>query len=803
MAGKRGAREMVGKKAGREVGKAEALKTHRGRGSETKIEPNPGIHSSEEGSDQCIEFTRPPPVPGADARNYAFIDLDEPEKARVTWRSAIQQFRLWSYNTTSDRYCFGHERRRNCMLPEDGHFLIYMQYHKKWLCAVIDGSTGYLNGYITRSSGQDIKVQENSGKASASDKGKKTVSSKQIKERPLQGDYIEGAIKLPWPGSYVNAKECELGYNPFVNSFSTMRKRIEGTQPAPDKSEVVVAGNTMILLLPESGRSDRLRRKADRNFFRGIKVGKDIAEEAINWSGRTLKAFAKMRDVTPNKWQAKKRGWAGMQEPHCMSDKCFGTGLTEQMEIIEDLRLFYRVKPLNPKFYLADMPIHLNWQGPVGDGFDILTKRGCEVNELSEFLTQPFLQFNRSEPANKAPEDEKADQIPDSGVSPKHQASHDKVESPMTFRKEKEHPFTELQRHSDGFEKNMIEKVTQEVETLDFTGLDSAYKDLHNVIPYEPQMVSQGQTKEDHGSAGIYNIGNTCYANSALQYLHCVPDLKVVLDRCIDGGSSQLVDPESHHLISALRDVLQLIDNSDVPINPQTFVEALRKRFPQFREKERDGTTYRQQDVAECLTLLLPMLSDNFGIEASGSAPNPIGNLFGIQRMNRTRYTKEVVYNLDCSIDEGIGHLQLQKGLELALDRADARLTRLPTYLTIQFQRVSDDGKSDKILRKVDYPVELDVYDLCSEELKKVLKINKEGSLTGGQSSTVDVDHAKTGTFDLIAVVTHEGETTNCGHYVILAKQEDCRWIQFDDTEKSLWKEEDVLNLSGGGELFS
>jgi hypothetical protein len=33
--------------------------------------------------------------------------------------------------------------------------------------------------------------------------------------------------------------------------------------------------------------------------------------------------------------------------------------------------------------------------------------------------------------------------------------------------------------------------------------------------------------------------------------------------------------------------------------------------------------------------------------------------------ISRAQYTKEVVYNLDCSIDEGIGQLQLQQGLKL------------------------------------------------------------------------------------------------------------------------------------------
>jgi hypothetical protein len=405
------------------------------------------------------------------------------------------------------------------MLPEGGHFLIYMHYHKKWMCAVIDGSTGYLVGYITRSSGQDIRVQENSERSS-SGKGKSKGSREQMKERQLKGSYIEGAEKLPWSGCYVDPDECELSYRCFVNSFCTMYKRVERIVPAPTKEEVIVSGDTMTLFLPESGRSDRLRRMADRKFLRGFIVGLGLADDARNWSGRTIQALGRMRDITPSKWEGKKGG----QELYSFSDKCFGPELKEEMEIIEDIRLFYRIKPLSPKFYLADMPVHLNWKGPVADGSDILKKSCSEVNELSKFLIQPFLQFNRSEPAN-ASQDERPDEVPDRGVITMHQALPDEVENHMTFQEDKEHSFTEAQWNNDNFQITMMEEVTEEVGNLDFTSLDN------DLGPYEAPMVSEQQTRGYQGSAGIHNSGNICYANSGLQFLHCVPDFKRVLDR--------------------------------------------------------------------------------------------------------------------------------------------------------------------------------------------------------------------------------------------------------------------------------
>lgn len=58
----------------------------------------------------------------------------------------------------------------------------------------------YLVGYITRSVGKDTKIQENAATAKVP-------------------KYIEGARKLPWTGSYINASECHLSYMALVNAF--------------------------------------------------------------------------------------------------------------------------------------------------------------------------------------------------------------------------------------------------------------------------------------------------------------------------------------------------------------------------------------------------------------------------------------------------------------------------------------------------------------------------------------------------------------------------------------------------------
>ncbi len=50
-------------------------------------------------------------------------------------------------------------------------------------------------------------------------------------------------------------------------------------------------------------------------------------------------------------------------------------------------------------------------------------------------------------------------------------------------------------------------------------------------------------------------------------------------------------------------------------------------------------------------------------------------------------------------------------------------------------------------------------------------------------------------------MVTHKGRTADSGHYVAWVKQpSDGSWVCFDDDKLSVRTEEEVLQLSGGGD---
>lgn len=193
----------------------------------------------------------------------------------------------------------------------------------------------------------------------------------------------------------------------------------------------------------------------------------------------------------------------------------------------------------------------------------------------------------------------------------------------------------------------------------------------------------------------------------------------------------------------------------------------------------------------------------------------------------------------------------------LSVFKGDSSLTSLPSFLTVQMMRFffkAQVQQKAKILKKISYGLELDVYDCCSEELKKTLdgpraalKARLDSISSAAKTSqaapsaavgsdvvmadvlpdprTADVgeklEGGLTGKYELIAVLTHKGRSADSGHYVAWVRQEGGgglgvqalgsvpkgkgqanggTWVLFDDDELSIKTDEDVLGLSGGGD---
>ena len=165
------------------------------------------------------------------------------------------------------------------------------------------------------------------------------------------------------------------------------------------------------------------------------------------------------------------------------------------------------------------------------------------------------------------------------------------------------------------------------------------------------------------------------------------------------------------------------------------------------------------------------------------------------------------------------------------------KVSRLPGYLTVQmvrFQFKQKEAMNAKILKDIKFPMMLDCYDYCKPELQEKLvpmrskfkeyedaivetapkgKGTIEGALKKAQEENEDKEMLdywfeddlgsnNSGYYELQAVLTHKGRSSNSGHYVAWVKYKGDTWIECNDDDVNPIHVEDVLKLSGGGNTF-
>lgn len=383
---------------------------------------------------------------------------------------------------------------------------------------------------------------------------------------------------------------------------------------------------------------------------------------------------------------------------------------------------------------------------------------------------------------------------------------------------------------------------------------------------------------------GLVNLGNTCYLNSTLQAFRAVPELTDSLIKFSQKNQqtgTQSVNQPAKAVTGRLGALMAELEGKSYnqanspAVNPMAFLTVFRQNFAQFAERSNEGG-WAQQDADEALQALIQCMNDALG-QAEGAKPadsqsssssssgnqSMIDYLFGGSLETETKCAEndaepvkksvEQFRRMRCHIDQKISYLldglkgDLSSELEMrspllgrtAVWKKTQLINQLPRYLIVQFVRFDwkkDTQKKAKVLKKVEFPLKLDVSELCAPQLRRSLlaarrtlkdesdaklglaSLNRSKAMVAQASK--DKEAAKdsdamdtsddlplthvdtTGYYDLVAVVTHKGRYADSGHYIGWTRfdaQSDI-WQKYDDDVVSEVKSDDIKQLSGGGD---
>ncbi|RKP07293.1 hypothetical protein THASP1DRAFT_17263, partial [Thamnocephalis sphaerospora] len=371
---------------------------------------------------------------------------------------------------------------------------------------------------------------------------------------------------------------------------------------------------------------------------------------------------------------------------------------------------------------------------------------------------------------------------------------------------------------------------------------------------------------------GLQNLGNTCYMNATIQCLRVIPELGQSL-RSVTGTLSG--SDAGRRLTNQMSTLFRDLDAAGESYSPSTFVNVLREAFPHFAQRAAGGI-YAQQDAEECWSGIVSTLRSNLPT-GSGSDSKGFVDAYMTGEMRNTLkcdeseaeepiVTTEPFTKLHCRITQGMHTVCLSQICADMTEKIEttspslnrtasytktSQINRLPTYLSVHFVRFFwkvEENVAAKILRKVKFPMEMDMFEFCTPELQEKMRgaraklheiedaralAAREAKVAAGNvpagaanpaaassametEPTVDVEAAMkevhpdlvadvgcsyTGMYELCAVLTHIGRSADSGHYIAWVRRENTDdWFKFDDDRVSVVKSEDIMKLDGGGD---
>lgn len=325
---------------------------------------------------------------------------------------------------------------------------------------------------------------------------------------------------------------------------------------------------------------------------------------------------------------------------------------------------------------------------------------------------------------------------------------------------------------------------------------------------------------KDKGLSGLVNYGNTCYMNTAIQCLSNIPklthyfknknfvedlksdvierDLTVQWYKLMDGlwSNNCVISPQSFRRevrILALKQgiYLNFVGNgqNDVQEFLVFMIESMHNALCKKVRMVISGSV--ENDLDKCALEAMKnwklFFKDNYSIfvelfysQNSSSIYSLDGKLLSTNYQPCCYYTLPILENSKTLYDCFDNYTNREKltGENMWLNEDTGEYIevykkinfwKLPNVLIIVLKRFTNDG--DKINNLIKFPFELDLRKYC----------------VGYKKNTF--------TYNLISVANHDG-SLNGGHYYSYVKNMNGKWYNYNDTNVSEMKKDDIITSS-------
>lgn len=312
------------------------------------------------------------------------------------------------------------------------------------------------------------------------------------------------------------------------------------------------------------------------------------------------------------------------------------------------------------------------------------------------------------------------------------------------------------------------------------------------------EIVNEQQDKIEY-NFGLLNIGNTCYANSALQLLFSIDELReYILDDknwenqlkeiCIKKGISkdtEIVQLIKQYFIIILYKFLTI--SGDVK-NPLCIFSLFSYKNPNSNFNIRE-----QNDSHEFLNMLLDNLEEEF---------YKLKNIIPLESsIKKTEYS---------SILSDLLNIEYNIKFKNTNDNSIEDITEKNNFL---YLHLSSDENKENIQSLINKFLNNELIDNENNEIEKEIKINKSskyllcyltrfiGMRKNNKpvdiSKIIDIDNKK---YEIISIISHSGSTSG-GHYINYSKRKG-EWYLFNDSSVHKMSEDTVLNNVSSGSAY-